>query len=141
MNVEKMENVGWMEFRESDIWSGLEGKGEEVSFDIKEAAEFLKVSTATLQGLAKKGEVTACKIGRRWVFIREHLVEHMSNRYANARGGLRLVENNQQSQEGQCPSTKKETSGTSISSASTAKEYANLLALPTKTKRKSCTTA
>ncbi len=62
-----------------------------VSFDIKEAAAFLKCHPVTLQKMAKNGTIPACKVGRNWVFIKEHLVEHISNGYANPRGNLRLV--------------------------------------------------
>ena len=111
-----------------------------VSFDLKEAAAFLKVHPVTLQRMAKNGDLPACKIGRSWVFIEEHLVEHMSSEYANRRGNLRLVDDNESQENKKCQSTKKVTFGTSITSTATASVYANLLALPTSKKHKNCTT-
>jgi hypothetical protein len=44
------------------------------TFDLKQAADFLKVHPETMRQMAKDRTVAGAKIGRRWVFIKEHLV-------------------------------------------------------------------
>ena len=56
------------------------------TFDLKQAADFLKVHPETMRQLAKDGTVAGAKIGRRWVFIKEHLVNHITQGYS-VKGG------------------------------------------------------
>jgi excisionase family DNA binding protein len=112
------------------------------SLTIKEAAEFLKCGVSTLQRKAKSGEIPARKIGKKWVFIREHLADFVSGRYTQAREGLRVLDGGlttQESNQWQSTNKKTATSGTSTSSTQTANEYANLLGLKTNNKRKNST--
>ena len=44
------------------------------TFDLKQAADFLKVSPCTAQEMAASGELPGAKIGRAWVFLEEDLV-------------------------------------------------------------------
>lgn len=44
------------------------------TFNIKQAAEFLCMSSSALREKVKKGEINASKPGRRWVFIEDDLV-------------------------------------------------------------------
>ena len=113
-----------------------------VSFDLKEAAAFLKVHPETMRQMAKDGTVSGAKIGRRWVFLKEHLVSHITNNYAT-NGGLRLVvDNTNGSKKWQFTNGKMTGAsvGTLTSSRRVASEYDNLLARQTSNKRKSCTT-
>jgi len=113
-----------------------------VSLDLKEAADFLKVHPETMRQMAKDGTVSGAKIGRRWVFIQEHLVSHITNNYAT-NGGLRLVvDNTSGSKKWQFTNGKMTgaIAGTLISSRQTASEYDVLLARQTSNKRKNCTT-
>ena len=117
-----------------------------VSFDIKEAAEFLKMSPSTLQRKAASGEIPAKKLGKRWVFIREHLADFVSGRYTHSRDGLRVIEGGLNSTlenkqwQSTSQKTAKQATGTSTSSTQMESEYANLLGLKTKPTRKNCTT-
>jgi excisionase family DNA binding protein len=122
------------------------GAKKMVSFDINEAAAFLKISASTLQRKAASGEIPAKKIGKRWVFIREHLADFISGRYTQAREGLSVIDGGLNSTRGatswQSTSQKqaKAKTTTSTSLTQTASEYANLLGLKTSSKRKNFTT-
>ena len=117
-----------------------------VSFDIKEAAEFLKMGASTLQRKAASGEIPARKVGKRWVFIREHLADYVSGRYIQSREGLRVIDGGktmeqQTSWQSTNKKTAKATTGTSTSSIQMDSEYASLLGLKTSNKPKNYTTA
>jgi excisionase family DNA binding protein len=60
-----------------------------LTLGLDEAAKLLKVHPKTLQRLARRGDVPACKIGRAWVFV-EHLLMQMLVAQSTAR--IRLVE-------------------------------------------------
>jgi excisionase family DNA binding protein len=47
------------------------------TFDVAEAAAFLKVSRETLLGLADSGDIPGAKVGRSWVFADEDLYEYL----------------------------------------------------------------
>ena len=47
------------------------------TLSIAEAAALLHVHPKTLQKLAHRGEIPACKIGRAWVFVERLLVDHL----------------------------------------------------------------
>lgn len=57
------------------------GRSEEPStfktFDVAVAAEILKMSSCSLQKLAKDGEIPAAKVGKRWVFTEEDLAAYL----------------------------------------------------------------
>ncbi len=112
-----------------------------VTFDLKQAADFLKVHPETMRQLVISGKVEGAKIGRRWVFIKEHLARHITEQYSTC-GGLRLVVDNTNGQtkwQYTKEKTTKATVGTSILSRQTANEYDILLGLKTKSKHKNCT--
>jgi excisionase family DNA binding protein len=114
-----------------------------VSFDIKEAAVFLNCGVSTLTRKAKAGEVPAKKVGKKWVFIREHLADYVSGRYSQSRG-LSVIDgglSTQENKQWQSTNKKNQATGTSTSSTQTASVYANLLGLKTSSKHKNCTTA
>jgi excisionase family DNA binding protein len=50
-----------------------------------QAANFLKLHWQTLRAKAKRGEVPAAKLGRRWVFLREDLVSYLRSHYSTGR--------------------------------------------------------
>ena len=111
------------------------------TFDLKQAADFLKIHPETMRSLALAGKVSGAKIGRRWVFIKEHLVAAITEKYAN-QGGLRLIADNTRGTTWQ--STKEKTTEVSVTTSTslrqTGEEYANLLGLTTKSKHKNSTT-
>ncbi len=45
------------------------------TFDLGQAADFLKVSPCTAQEMAASGELPGAKIGRAWVFLEEDLAD------------------------------------------------------------------
>lgn len=50
------------------------------TFNLKQAAEFLKMKTGALRAKAAVGDVPADKPGKSWVFIKEDLVDWMRAR-------------------------------------------------------------
>jgi excisionase family DNA binding protein len=49
--------------------------GKYPTLDLKEAANFLRISPATAQKIAAAGELPGAKIGRAWVFLLDDLIE------------------------------------------------------------------
>ncbi len=50
------------------------------TYDIHEAAEFLKVDRTTALDLAGSGDLPGAKVGRSWVFLESDLVEYLRDR-------------------------------------------------------------
>src|SRR5437868_12477791 len=50
------------------------------TYDIDEAAEFLKVDRETARDLATVGELPGAKVGRAWVFLETDLIEFLKDR-------------------------------------------------------------
>lgn len=50
---------------------------DQLTYDLEEAADFLKVSPATVIERAGKGEIPGAKYGKAWVFLRDDLVAHL----------------------------------------------------------------
>ena len=50
------------------------------TYDIAEAADFLKVDRTTVLELAGLGELPGAKVGRAWVFLESDLVEYLRDR-------------------------------------------------------------
>ena len=48
---------------------------------LQEAAECLKIHPVTLLEKANAGEVPGAKIGKRWVFVKIDLIEHIRSQY------------------------------------------------------------
>lgn len=63
------------------------------TLDLKQAADFLKIHPETMRQLAISKKIEGAKIGRRWVFLEQHLVRHITQQYSTG-GGLRLVADN-----------------------------------------------
>lgn len=55
------------------------------TFNLQEAADFLKLHWQTLRTKAKRGEVPAAKLGRRWVFLKSDLVTFLRANYSTPR--------------------------------------------------------
>ncbi|ASV97581.1 helix-turn-helix domain-containing protein [Paraburkholderia aromaticivorans] len=51
------------------------------TFTLQQAAEFLKIHPVTLLEKAKTGAVPGAKIGKRWVFLKIDLIEHIRSQY------------------------------------------------------------
>ncbi|MGO8754501.1 MAG: helix-turn-helix domain-containing protein [Gallionellaceae bacterium] len=51
------------------------------TLDIKQAADFLHLHPVTLQRMAKRGDVPAARLGRRWIFLEIDLVSFLRAQY------------------------------------------------------------
>lgn len=47
------------------------------TFDLEECADYLKVNSTTVQGLAAQGKIPGAKIGRAWVFMAEDVADYL----------------------------------------------------------------
>ncbi len=50
------------------------------TYDITEAAEFLKVDRSTVLDLASSGDLPGAKVGRAWVFLESDLVDYLRDK-------------------------------------------------------------
>lgn len=90
------------------------------TFNLKEAAEFLKMHPETVRYRTKAGDLPGAKPGKNWVFLEEDLVEWIRNQYVTQERQIEKI----------VPF------GGTGSRRRTAKEYADLLKPTTKGKRK-----
>lgn len=54
------------------------------TFNLKEAASFLKKSIEVTRRAAANGKIPAAKVGGTWVFLLDDLVEFLRSRYATS---------------------------------------------------------
>src|SRR5450759_3699853 len=106
------------------------------TLNLQAAAQFLHMNPEELRQRAKAGKVPAAKVGRRWVFLEEDLAAYVRSLYPQARQALQVTLR----KEMQCHFANAAVSGGSTSLLPTGSEYAELLRLPTKPKRKNFTT-
>lgn len=106
------------------------------TFDLHEAAHYLRMSPAVLRRKARAGLVRAAKPGKRWVFLEDDLVAFLRTLYAGA----------EQAPHGGCEEktlwhfTNAATPGGSASPSRMDRQYADLLELPTGCRPRSSTT-
>jgi hypothetical protein len=118
------------------LTNGCSGSFALHTFDLTEAAHFLRMNAEELRQRAKAGQIAGAKIGRRWVFLEDDLVAHVRTLYSHPRQALQVT-----TRKGiKCHFANAAVSGGSTSSLPTASEYEKLLGLPTKPKRKNFTT-
>lgn len=55
------------------------------TFDLQEAAAFLKMSAEAVRRKAKAGNIPASKPGKQWVFLQDDLVDYLRSRYRETR--------------------------------------------------------
>jgi hypothetical protein len=60
----------------------IHGENFMQTFNLKEAAIFLKKSTEATRRAAANGKIPAAKVGQRWIFLLDDLVEFLRSRYA-----------------------------------------------------------
>jgi len=60
------------------------------TFDLYEAADFLKMHWQTLREKAVSGEIPAAKPAKQWVFLVEDLVSYLRSQYSQPRLGLQV---------------------------------------------------
>ena len=65
----------------SQSWSWVKGMGAVDTLNLEEAAGFLKIHPVTLSEKACRGEVPGARIGKRWVFIKVDLLDHIRSQY------------------------------------------------------------
>jgi len=108
------------------------------TYDLHEAAQFLRMSPTVLREKARRALVKAAKPGKCWVFLEEDLVAYLNRLYALSRQAPLSGSSLEESEWGY---TDAAMSGGSTSPRQTASEYADLLGLPTGSRRRSITTA
>lgn len=101
---------------------------EERTYDLHEAAAFLRMSPAVLRQKARQRLIKAAKPGKAWVFLERDLVAFLDRLYASPRQAP-LSGSNQEI--GACLSTDAAVSGGLGSQRRTVDEYRSLLGLPT----------
>lgn len=107
------------------------------SYDLQEAAHFLRMSPTILRRKAAAGEIRGAKPGKRWVFLEEDLADYLGRLYAASRqaplSGSKL-------EIGACRYTNAAMCGGSGSQPPMVREYESLLGLRTSERPKSSTT-
>ena len=99
------------------------------TLDLNEAAHFLKMNPEVLRRKAKSGLVPGRKAGKCWIFIKEHLADWVSGRYADARRGLQEIDDLRLEVKNTCQSTSEKKRGGFSSPRLTDAEYNKLLGL------------
>jgi hypothetical protein len=107
------------------------------TFDLKEAALFLKLHSEEVRRRAKAGIIPGAKLGKRWGFIEDDLADYMRSLYAHPRQALQVghKENNL------CHSQNAVKRGGLVSPHQAASELDALLKQKTKPRRKNFTTS
>jgi len=107
------------------------------TLDLKQAAEFLCMSSAALRVKAKSGQIPAAKPGKCWVFLEDDLVAYLRSLYS-VRG--QAPHSGPGEEKSLCHLSNAVKPGTSTSRHPMDSEYATLLGLPTENVRRSTTT-
>ncbi|WP_157204884.1 helix-turn-helix domain-containing protein [Methylomonas methanica] len=110
------------------------------TLDLNEAALFLKINPEVLRRKAKSKQVPGKKVGKRWVFVKEHLADWVSDRYPASARNMQVVDGYTSKENIPCQSTSEKTHGGFNSPRRTEREYNDLLALKSSKKHKNCTT-
>lgn len=107
------------------------------SYDLQEAAHFLRMSPTILRRKAAAGEIRGAKPGKRWVFLEDDLADYLGRLYAASRQaplrGSKL-------EIGACRSIDAAKCGGFGSPPPMVREYENLLGLRTSEPPKNSTT-
>jgi len=107
------------------------------TFDLKQAAQFLQMSPATLGEKARSGQIPAAKPGKSWVFLEDDLVTFIRSLYS-VPGQTPLSGSSEE--KSLCHYTNAVIPGGYVSRHPVAAKYADLLELPTNEKPRSTTT-
>lgn len=106
------------------------------TLNLEEAAAFLHMHPEEVRTRAKRGLIPGAKTGRCWVFLEPDLADFVRSLYPVRRQALQVTT----SQEDVCHLSSAVQSGRSTLPPQVVSEYAELLKLPTRPRRKSCTT-
>ena len=107
------------------------------TLDLQQAATFLCMSPASLREKAKSGRIPGAKPGKRWVFLRKDLEAYLRSLYS---GTGQAPLSGSDTEVLVCHSSNAATLGGSASRHPAAKEYADLLGLPTRNRPRNTTT-
>ena len=107
------------------------------TFGLKEAADFLLMTPSALRKKVFTGQIPAAKPGKRWVFVEDDLVAYLRSLYA-VPGQAPLSGSSEE--KSLCHYSNAVIPGGSALRLPMAKEYADLLGLPTSKLRRSTTT-
>ena len=110
---------------------------DEITLSLPEAATFLKMSPAVLRQKASLGIIHGAKPGKCWVFIQSDLVAYLRSMYPT-REQAPLSDKQEKYP---CHSLNAATRGGYDLHPPAASKYADLLKLPTNSKRKNSSTA
>ena len=94
------------------------------TFDLQEAAAFLRMSAETLRQKAKAGLIPGAKPGKRWVFFEADLVTYLRSQYAMPRRATRVATDQEMKS---CHSFAETKAGGSISAHQAERELDALL--------------
>lgn len=106
------------------------------TLDLVAAAGFLLLHPEVLRKRASAGLVPGAKVGKRWVFVEDDLVNFLRSQYAWNRQALQVTSR----KESPCHFISAEIPGGSSARTQTGDEYKNLLGLATKPSRKNSST-
>lgn len=108
------------------------------TFDLKEAAAFLKMHPEEVRRRAKLGKVPGAKTGKSWIFLEDDLVEYVRSLYATTWQALQVTPRKEQQS---CHLSNAVTRGGSTSLHQQGNEFDALLEQVIKSKRKNYTTS
>lgn len=103
--------------------------------NLEEAAAFLKIHAITLSIKASSGEILGAKIGKRWVFLKVDLIEHIRAQYK-----VRALQGERKEIICHFTNAKTRPSG-GLKSLSVDEQYKEALGLATKSKPRNTTTS
>ena len=107
----------------------MERRIEMKTLDLKQAADFLKMSPEGLRQKTKAGDIPGAKVGKQWVFLEEDLVEYIRASYPVQRQALRVPN---PTEDKSWHYANAATSGGLTSRRQMAREYASRLGLATR---------
>jgi hypothetical protein len=107
------------------------------TFDLYQAAAFLRMSPRTLRRKAAAGEIPGYKPAKCWVFLEDDLVAYLRQQYASTR---HMPRRGSKQEIGAWPSIDAVRFGGFDLPAPTVSVYESLLGLPTSEPRKNSTT-
>lgn len=96
---------------------------------LNEAANFMYMNPEVLRRKAKRGEIPGLKVGRKWVFVQEHLADFISGRYPATERKLQVVDGLTTQEAKICQYQKEAKHGGSGSPRRMDEEYKSLLEL------------
>ncbi len=108
---------------------------------LQDAAAFLHMNPEVLRRKAKNGEIPGRKAGRKWVFVKEHLADFISGRYATPERKPQVVDGLTTREVKLCHYRKEAKPGGFDLRHQTDDEYSDLLGLKTSKQRKNSMTA